>query len=157
MKYKIGEYEAAHDAPVWRDRANFVFAAVIGQKDEKNEWEQLWGEKVGLNRFVLCCIPFFVKDLALGDEVETDDDFVFQRVIKESGQYTFRVWLGKLNKSIETELMNEINAFHPFIEFSSKRFLALSAPNFAKAQELADYLEARERGKFLKYDTGRSR
>jgi hypothetical protein len=37
MKYQNGEYEAVHQSPIWRDRANFVFAAHIGCKDGKNE------------------------------------------------------------------------------------------------------------------------
>ena len=38
-------------------------------KDGKNEWEQLWGKEVGPQRCIVCCIPFFVYDVALGDEV----------------------------------------------------------------------------------------
>lgn len=93
MKYQEGDYEATHSTPVWRDRSNFFFAAYLGAKDGRNEWEQLWGQKVAPQRFVLCCIPFFVQDVALGDEIETDADFVLQRVVRKSRQVTFRVWL----------------------------------------------------------------
>lgn len=79
MKYQAGEYEAVHQSPIWRDRANFAFAAHLGMKAGKKEWEQLWGQKVAPQRLIVCCIPFFVYDVALGDEVEIDADLVLQR------------------------------------------------------------------------------
>jgi len=155
MKYQAGEYEATHSSPVWRDRSNFVFAAHIGTKDGKNEWEQLWGQKVSAQRFVLCCIPFFVQDVALGDEVETDGDFVLQRVVRQSGQVTFRVWFGGQDAMTRQNLVREIEAIKPLMEWSSENLLALSVPE-AEAQHLADYLQLRESEGLVQYETGRS-
>ncbi len=93
-RYKAGDYEARHTEPVWRSRANFVIAADIASAPDKREWEQLWARKSADTRFEICCIPFFVYDLALGDEVETDGDHVLRRVVKPSGHFTFRVWFG---------------------------------------------------------------
>lgn len=155
MKYQTGEYEATHSSPVWRDRSNFVFAAHIGTKDGKNEWEQLWGQKVGPQRFVLCCIPFFAQDVALGDEVEADGDFVLQRVVQPSGQVTFRVWFGGQDAATRQNLVREIEAIKPLMEWSSENLLALSVPQ-AKAQHLADCLRLQEDEGRLQYETGRS-
>lgn len=155
MKYQAGEYEAVHQSPIWRDRANFVFAAHLGTKDGKNEWEQLWGQKKGPQRFVLCCIPFFVQDIALGDEVETDADFVLQRVIRHSGQVTFRVWFVAQDAAIRDKLIREIETMRPLMEWSSENLLALSAPE-AEALRLADHLHSREQQGLLQYETGRS-
>ena len=156
MKYQIGEYEAVHQEPVWRDRANFVFAARLGTKDGKNEWEQLWGTKTATHRFILCCIPFFAHDISLGDEVETDADFVLQRVVHHAGQATFRVWFGAQDKAAREALVREIEAMKPLFEWSSENLLALSAPDGAEAQKVADYLQAREEQGLLQYETGRS-
>lgn len=155
MKYQEAEYEATHSSPVWRDRSNFVFAAYLGTKDGKNEWEQLWGQKVAPQRFVLCCIPFFVQDVALGDEVETDGDLVLQRVVRPSGQVTFRVWFGGQDATRRDGLVREIEAMKPLMEWSSANLLALSVPA-AEAQQLADYLQLRENEGLLQYETGRS-
>ena len=154
MKYQAGEYEAVHQSPIWRDRANFVFAAHIGTKDGKNEWEQLWGKKTAPQRFILCCIPFFAHDVALGDEVEIDDDFVLKKVIRHSGQTTFRVWFGDQNSGTRQKLVREIEEIKPLMEWSSENLLALSTSE-AGAQELADYLQARENEGLLQYETGR--
>src|SRR5947209_2116831 len=62
--------EAVHSEPVWRDRSNFIIAAeVLGGGDTRTE--QLWARQVDEHRFEVCCIPFFVYDVALGDVVVT--------------------------------------------------------------------------------------
>lgn len=156
MKYQAGEYEATHSSPVWRDRSNLVFAAHLGTKDGKNEWEQLWGQKVAPQRFVLCCTPFFVQDVALGDDVETDGDFVLQRVVRPSGQVTFRVWFGDQGTTTRWEgLVREIEEMKLLMEWSSENLLALSV-SADKAQQLADYLQIRENQGLLQYETGRT-
>lgn len=154
MKYQAGDYEAGHPTPAWRERADFVFAARLETRDGRNEWEQLWGRKLAPRRFVLCCIPFFVSDLALGDEVETDADFVFQRVIKPGGQVAFRLWFGDQKASVRSGLVKEIETQAPVMEWSSENLLALSVAE-AEAQQLADYLHAREQLGLLRYETGR--
>ncbi|WP_213766658.1 DUF4265 domain-containing protein [Caballeronia sp. dw_19] len=156
MKYETGEYEAVHQTPVWRDRADFVFAAHLGIKDGKNEWEQLWGQKTGTYKFILCCIPFFVHDVALGDEVETDSDFVLQRVVHCSGQTTYRVWFGAKDKAAQEALVREIEAMKPLMEWSSENLLALSISGDAEAQSIANYLQAGEEKGLLQYETGRT-
>lgn len=154
MKYQAGEHVAVHSFPIWRDRANFVFAAHQGTKDGKNEWEQLWGQEVAPQRCVVCCIPFFVYDVALGDEVEIDYNFILQRVVRSSGQVTFRVWFGGQDAAKRQDLVREIEAMKPLMEWSSENLLALSVTE-AEAQQLADYLQLRENEGLLQYETGR--
>lgn len=143
MKYQAGEHVAVHSDPIWRDRANFVFAAHQGTKDGKNEWEQLWGQQVTPQRCVVCCIPFFVHDVALGDEVEIDANFVLLRVVRPSDQVTFRVWFDGQDATTRQNLVSEIEAIKPQMEWSSENLLALSVPE-TEAQHLADHLQLRE-------------
>ncbi|NWE20407.1 DUF4265 domain-containing protein [Pseudomonas sp. P7548] len=155
MKYQAGEYEAVHQSPVWRDRANFIFAAHLGTKDGNNEWEQLWGQKTAAHKFIVCCIPFFARNIALGDEVETDIDFVVQRVIQRGWQTTFRVWFASHDKMLREALMIEIESMSPLMEWSSGDLLALSLSDGVEAQRMANYLHACEEKDLLKYETGR--
>lgn len=155
MKYQAGEHVTVHSDPIWRDRANFVFAAHQGTKDGKNEWEQLCGQEVAPQRCVVCCIPFFVRNVALGDEVEIDADFVLQRVVRPSSQVTFRVWFGGQDATTRQNLVSEIEVLKPLTEWSSENLLALSVPE-DQAQHLADYLQLRENEGLLQYETGRS-
>jgi hypothetical protein len=53
------------------------------------------------------------------------------------------------------QLVREIEAMKPLMEWSSKSLLALSAPE-VEAQRLADHLHSREQQGLLRYETGRS-
>lgn len=155
MKYQVSDYEAVHQSPVWRDRANFVIAAHIGLMGGKNEWEQLWARRVSGHRFVVCCIPFFVSDIALGDEVETDSDFVLCRVVERSGQATFRVWFGETSAEVRQEIVKEIVSMGPLMEWSSENLLALSVSS-DEVQRFANFLHRLEQQSLLQYETGSS-
>jgi hypothetical protein len=58
-----------------------------------DNYEQLWAKRVGEDRFEVCCIPFFVYDLALGDVVRADarTGYVIQSVEQRSGNRVVRV------------------------------------------------------------------
>ena len=155
MKYQNGDYEALHENPIWRARADFIIAAFLGMKEGKNEWEQLWAERVSPTQFRLCCIPFFAKDIALGDEVEVDSNFVVRAVVRPSGNYTFRVWLGGQPESVRVKVHESLKASGADMEWSSNNLLALSIAS-DQAQQLADCLAEHEAAGQLQYETGRS-
>jgi hypothetical protein len=71
--------QAVHLEPVWRERSNFVIAAEVPDGGD-TETEQLWARQIDEHRFEICCIPFFVFDIALGDVVETDRQAVTSSV-----------------------------------------------------------------------------
>ncbi|MDX2030388.1 MAG: DUF4265 domain-containing protein [Blastocatellia bacterium] len=147
-----------HQNPIWRDKADFIIAAYLGKKDDRNEWEQLWALRVGEGRFLICCIPFFASDLALGDEVETDADHTVLRVVVPSGQETFRVWFGDSTcPGIREEVVRHMESQTVAVEWSSENLLALSASNEEQAQSVADYLHSRQVAGHLLYETGRAK
>lgn len=155
--YKSGDYEASHENPVWQNKANFIIAAHLGEKDGQNEWEQIWAHRLDNTKFYICCIPFFSFDLALGDEVETNDNYVIQRVIKPSGQYTFRVWFGNsFNPLIKDIVIQDVRQLNVEIEWSSENLLAVSASDAIQAQKLAAYLYSKQNMGELVYESGRS-
>lgn len=151
-----------HQTPVWRDRANFIIDVIVEEESDGSKvWEQLWSEQTGENRFLLCCIPFFVYDLDLGDEVETRSEgeqrYVVNRVVRRSELYTFRVWFGGSdNPGVRDEVIDEVERQGWLLEWYSKDLVAISV-EFARAQEVADYLHGREISGDLVYETGRSK
>lgn len=155
--YQAGDYEAVHQNPVWRDKANFIIAAYLGDKEGRSEWEQLWALRLDERCFSICCIPFFAYDLALGDEVETDGNHVVQRVVKASGRYTFRVWFENSPRlGIKDEVLLQIGRVGVDFEWSSENLLAVSAGDADQAQQMADYLHAQQSTGELTYETGRA-
>jgi hypothetical protein len=65
--------------------------------------------KIVTNRFTLCCIPFFARGLSLGDEIETDENFIFQRVLDSVGHITFRVWIWTTDERERRALIGELH------------------------------------------------
>lgn len=146
--------EAVHEDPIWRDRSDFIIAARISGESQVAT-EQLWGRRLDGRRFEICCIPFFVYDLALGDVVETSEDFIVERVVEPSGRYVFRVWFGE-SFHPRDEIAQGLKALGSLIEWSSPNLLAVDAVDEEHAQHVANFLAEHERAGRLIYETGRS-
>jgi hypothetical protein len=148
-----------HPDPVWRDRANFIVNARLAESDSPQRFEQLWTRQVSDAEFEVCCIPFFVYDLALGDVVTTaprdERKYVLDRVLTRSGRYTFRVWFGESPLSPQV-VADELRDQGSLLEWSSRNLLAVDAVDAERAQQVADYLHDREQRKELLYETGRT-
>ena len=147
---------ATHDSPVWRARADFVINAPL---PEPGRFEQLWARQLSDEEFELCCIPFFLHDVALGDVVGTTPSAVHRysvdRVVRPSGRVVLRVWFGdtlQWRDGVETEL----RAVAALLEWSSERLLAVDARDAEHAAAVADLLQAREDRGQPRYETGRT-
>ena len=156
---------AVHPNPVWRDRANFLIKAHLpalrSQDAPSKEWEQLWCKQIAENQFEICCIPFFLYDLALGDVVETGLEgasrYVVQRVVNRSGRCCFRVWFGESSTSdSRDEVVGFATQVGCLFEWSSANLLAIDADSEAQAQALANHLSQQEQAGSLMYETGRT-
>jgi hypothetical protein len=147
-----------HPSPARRDRADFIIRADIREEGSPRRFEQLWARQLDDTHFELCCIPFFVYDLALGDEVETDaEQYVIERVVKRSGGYTFRAWFGDSGDGdARDEVVEALRGLGSEFEWYSENLLAINASDDQRAQEIADFLLERERLGELTYETGRT-
>jgi uncharacterized protein DUF4265 len=150
---------AVHQDPVWRERANFIIHAELSEKDRPKRFEQIWARQFADDRFEVCCIPFFVFNIALGDVVVTSPKgglkYVVEKVIESSGRYVFRVWLGH-SPQPRDQIVSELRALGSLIEWSSPNLLAVDAADREHAQLVADFLMGREKAGLLVYETGRS-
>lgn len=146
-----------HLSPVGRERANFIIRADIEKEGSPRRFEQLWGRQLGTTCFEICCIPFFVYDLALGDEVETDSEgYVIKRVVKRSGGSTFRAWFGDSNDpGARDEVIEWLRESGSEFEWYSENLLAINGADDRRAQEVACFLNEREQLGRLTYETGR--
>jgi hypothetical protein len=105
---------------------------------------------------VICCIPFFAKDLSLGDEVETDENYRIKAVIKPSGHYTYRVWFGESNEpNIRDTLVEELEQKGCLLEWYSNNLLAISCSE-QDAQMIADILFEKQNNGLIFYETGKT-
>ena len=144
--------DAVHADPVWRDRANFIIGAALPEEDRA---EQLWARQVGEGRFEICCIPFFLYNVALGDLVETDAEYNIVRVVEPSGRYVFRAWFGESTHPRE-EITAQLADLDALMEWSSPNLLAIDASGEAHANKIADFLARQQQFDRLIFETGRS-
>jgi hypothetical protein len=148
-----------HQEPVWRDRSNFIINAELQKKDLPRRFEQLFARRVGEDRFEVCCIPFFLYDIALGDIVTTvpkeGRKFVVDKVVEPSGRYVFRVWFGESFQPRD-EFAQALRSLGSIVEWSSRNLLAVDAVDGEQAQLVADFLAKSEQAGRLVYETGRS-
>lgn len=149
-----------HTEPVWRERSNFIINAELEEGDLPRRFEQLWVRKLGEDRFEICCIPFFLFDVALGDVVKTapkgDRKYLLDRVVEPSGRYVFRVWFGESFHPSDYKVAEQLAALGALLEWSSVTLLAVDATDGAHAQKVADFLYEREQLGQLLYETGKS-
>lgn len=149
MDEELAEEEefAGHEEPVWRERANFMIHAKLPKKDRPKRFEQLWTRQLAEDRFEVCCIPFFVLGLALGDVVATspmeDMKYVVDRVVARSGRHVYRV---RFSPSFQPrdEAAAELEALGSLIEWSSRDLLAVDASDSERARVVADVLMKHE-------------
>ena len=123
-----------HDDPVWRERSNFIIHAELPERDGR--MEQLWARQISECTFEVCCIPFFIFDVALGDIVETapagGKKYVLSSVVTSSGRYVFRVWFGE-SFHPRYEVAAELMALGALVEWSSVNLLAADAADLEHA------------------------
>lgn len=148
-----------HPEPVWRDKANFIVHAELREEDRPRKYEQLWTRQVDDTHFEVCCIPFFLYDVSLGDVVETapggGKKYVLRRVTQPSGHYTFRAYFGRSPAS-PPQMAERLAELGAVLEWSSSTLLAIDALDLAHAQTIAGYLQDREDAGELMFETGKS-
>ncbi len=123
---------------MWGERSDFIVGAVL---ENGEGTEQLFARQLQPYRFELCCIPFFTYGLALGDVVETDDDYTITGVVEPSGRKTVRVWFGDTLLPRD-DVADSARVLGALVEWSSTNLLAVSAPDEATADRLVERLEA---------------
>jgi hypothetical protein len=148
-------HEATHPKPIWRERADFVIGAPLGLSHHVTS-EQLWARRLGELTFEICCIPFHLYDVALGDVVEASPSFDFVRVIKSSGRFTFRVWFSGQTAD-RSAVAGALEALGAGLEWSGADLLAVDAADEVIAQAVADYLWSDEQAGRLIYETGKTK
>lgn len=126
---------------------------------EESVDEQLWARQLTDDTFEVCCIPFFVYDIALGDVVQTalsgSRRYMVERVVRRSGRFVFRAWFGG-SCHPRDEIAEELKRRGALLEWSSVNLLAVDAEDESHAQTIADFLQERQDLGQVLYETGRS-
>ena len=149
-----------HIEPAWADRADFLIHADISEPPLPKKLEQLSCMQTAADRFIICCIPFFLYDVSLGDEVRTRSEgsrrYLLHEVVRTGGHFTFRVWLEQPDgQSVGRQIVEGAALLGCLHECYSNRLFALDAPNEQVAEQLSGYLLTREEAGEIRYETGK--
>jgi hypothetical protein len=147
-----------HADPAWKGRANFIIQAKVDDSDEQEIWEELFCRRIDETRLQVCCIPFFLRGVALGDEVEMRSEsgsFVFSKVLVPAGHETYQIWFGENpEKSVRMGADSRVQEIGGLVEYFSRRLIAVDAYPEAIAKSLRSYLDDMQRDKALFYQIG---
>jgi len=152
-----------HRFPTRRERTDFIFMArlVPLPDDDPFMLEQLWGRKTTpeSSPVEVCCVPFFVRDLSLGDTVSLRRDRqgvpLLHRVVGRSGRGTLRVWFVHPTLSRET-IMALVSARGGTVEQSSLNYYGVSVDDAAQQQAVEAVLTPLVRDGSLLYEVARA-
>lgn len=146
VTYKI------HHHPVWRDRADAIVHARVEHKGAADIRESLWARTLAEGLYEICCVPFFVYDLALGDEVSAASDdagkLTLEAVVKRSGNQTFWVWFEEpYDRRVWDTAYEGLARAGCLVEGYNEGLLAFNASSVEQAELAAEVLkEAADKG-----------
>jgi hypothetical protein len=140
-----------HATPVWRDRAD---ALVQAQLEEVDNSEQLWCRSLGDDKFEVCCIPFYLYNVALGDIILAPD-FHFQKVVAPSGRFVFRVFMEEHQRGLRESFVAELDRVEALTEWYSAGLMSIDAPDLEQAETISTWLLEHQRRGLLVYETGK--
>lgn len=151
-----------HARPAWRSKADYIIHALVDESSGILRYEQLWTKKLDDNQYLICCIPFFAYDIALGDIVSTYEDprigrgdILYHR-LDRSGHATFRIWLQTEDSQNTIPRWLDLHGHSYEWLLPGGRLIAVDTENAARAQSLADFLIEQEELGLLTYETGDS-
>ncbi len=157
---KIGTWRdgALHVSPE-AERADLVVWFAFHTEEDEPRWEGLLATSSADGHAVVRSVPFFLYDIALGDEVGTvtssEGALVAAEIRRRSDSYVYRVRF-ESDDDRWLQLMRDLEPWSCWFDVRSPRFIALATPS-EHAQDVADYLARRELAGELQYETGRTR
>ena len=139
-----------------------VWFALPIETDETQVWEGLAAETTeAKDRVRLRAVPMFAYDVNYGDEISVvtsaEGPIVATGVTKNSGNYTFRVWIREdAGDAALRDVVTQFGALGCLIEGYGDKLIGLSCSP-ENAQQVADALDVAEQEGRFTYETSRQR
>jgi hypothetical protein len=147
---------ATHPLPAWLERGDgYVSASIPGTPEV---FERLWCRRISDNAFEVCCIPFFLYDLALGDTVEAkarpDGELLLEARTSHAGRYVYRAYFDGELIDNRDRIVDAVQGLGLLYEWSSERLLAIDAKDASAARRLETLLMPEHTNGALLLETG---
>lgn len=140
-----------HPYPVLGDEADAIVTGTI--EDEcGTTHEHLPSRRLGNDRYKICCIPCFVKDIALADVVAVKGGLISE-VVEPSGRCVFRAWSDD-GWNGKFEVLHQIAARGGLMETCTHSLMGIDVQDANSAAVMRTYLDELEAAGALVYETG---
>ncbi|MGS2590056.1 DUF4265 domain-containing protein [Streptomyces hebeiensis] len=136
-----------HDNPVHRGKSNYIARVDLTPFGLDGEVEQLWLQQLEDGSFEVCCIPFRVYGMSLGDIVSLSPDGVMvARLVRKSGRRALRVLLMPTadSSNVASGIEAEVSRLDLLSEWSGDRHVAIDVPIGSDVATLISLLEREE-------------
>ncbi|MFK0116154.1 DUF4265 domain-containing protein [Streptomyces sp. NPDC090994] len=123
-----------HDEPADRPDRGYIAVVDLAPFGFPRQMEQIWLRPLGDGQYEICCLPFRVYGLAMGDVVSlNEEDGSINGVIRYSGNRVFRIYfpsstpLGDFD-SVKRDVISAIHDADLRAEWSGDRHVAIHIP-----------------------------
>jgi hypothetical protein len=133
-----------HENPVWRGGKNYMAMVDLAPFDLKGMLEQLWLREVDEGSgYEICCVPFYVYGLALGDVVNKNESEVVDSVIRKSGRRVLRIYFvePRPSKDGRSALVGAVESIGLLSEWNGDRHVAIDVVDISVMQPVFDSVE----------------
>ncbi len=145
-----------HAQPVWRARANYRLAMKVDDSDHE---EELWVNKHSDELFEICCIPFFIYDVNLGDIIKIvphQNKNLVLGVQTPSNHHTFRIWFQTKSVDARERVLEALKEQNCDFEKFDDNLMSVDAPDDQTANALVRWMESSRARLGFDYETGRT-
>jgi hypothetical protein len=134
---------------------------IFFELNQENDWppyavESMWGVHLDKDLYQLDNTPFYIRGVSYKDIViaikDTEGILQFQKISKESGHSTIRVYL--FNELDEELFIKQVNNLNCSIEKFDSHFFAIDIPPEIKLKCILDFLKNKEKENILEYEEG---
>ena len=146
-----------HTRPAWNDRADT--AIVVQIPDVDDALEQLVVRRITDEDFEVCCIPFTLYDVALGDTIRVADlsPNTPGRIVERlswGGHFAFRVAITRPDRVDLGSAASAFLSMGNLVEEYGTMLLAIDARDESTAEFLNTYLAQRQEAGDWEYESG---
>lgn len=123
--------DAQHNSPVWAAEADSKICVSLSEYGMPDKTETLDVKSISDNTYLICCVPFFVDGIALGDLVRWDTEKQNVSLVKSGERKVIRI--AATNDLADDSVWSFIHAWvekeRLFHEWKSGSYIAIDVPN----------------------------
>ncbi|MGI5186247.1 DUF4265 domain-containing protein [Dactylosporangium sp. CA-152071] len=139
----------SHEVPAWRGEKHYIAMVDLAPFDLPGMLEQIWLREADVEgSYEVCCIPFHVYGLALGDVVQKDESDTVDRLIRKSGRRTLRVLFAEPRPSVDARsaLRRAVDSAGLLSEWNGDRLVAIDVSDLSVMQPVFDCVQGEIQG-----------